>query len=326
MLRAVQNESFAPMFNSLPRVLIAVCTYKRPKMLEACLSSLLGQNTEMPYALLVVDNSWAKEGHIPFIHAQRSVHLVDMHYLCEPRRGIASARNAALRFARENGFSYLAFTDDDAVADSKWLEHLMNPDFAGAAFVQGRNIINYGDGIPQWQIPKFKPPRHGEGCIINRAATNNVLIGPALLKSGFWFDASLGLGGGEDSDFFRRACKAGFYGVKTNKALTFEAAHPERLTTKGQYYREFWKSAGDARWEVKYNGGWKRGLKRLPRALRATISGLFQIAWGGMRWIVNRDAGKRQILRGAKSVARGQGYLAGIVGYIPQAYEKTVGA
>ncbi|MDQ6805308.1 MAG: glycosyltransferase [Actinomycetota bacterium] len=97
---------------------VVVATRDRPAHLRSCLRSLL----ELDYPdceILVVDNA-------PTSTATRELVAGDefrerITYLCEDRRGLASAHNLGL--ARANG-DFVAFTDDDVTADRLWLLEL----------------------------------------------------------------------------------------------------------------------------------------------------------------------------------------------------------
>jgi len=97
---------------------VAVCTRERPEDLSRCLASLQ-KLIDSGQELLVVDNC-------PLTQATKQV--VDAHpavrYVCEPRRGLNNARNRALREATGE---IVAFVDDDAMVDPRWLVHLLKP-------------------------------------------------------------------------------------------------------------------------------------------------------------------------------------------------------
>src|ERR1700753_2057727 len=83
------------------QIAVAVCTYKRPVMLRACLASLQDAGA----AVLVINN----DPHTPDLGELPGNPTV-VH---EKARGIANARNRALREAQARGYRYLAFIDDD---------------------------------------------------------------------------------------------------------------------------------------------------------------------------------------------------------------------
>lgn len=323
-----RNESFRPMYASLPNVLISVCTFERPKMLETCLLSLIGQKTNYGFlhSIAVIDNDPAGSAHRVFANISQQVpDILPMHYLHERTRGIARARNKALNFARENGFTHVAFIDDDEIAMPDWLFNLMHSDYAGVHMVAGKRNMDFSR-IPAWAQPKHKKPDgFMEGQRLSIAATNNLLIGPELINSPIRFNERLGLGGGEDTEFTQEAVRQGYQIRYTKRAVTVEYAHPARMTIRGQAYRTFWITAANLSLEIKRKGWLGACPKCIPTIIGSWFHGPALIAIGCLLIPFNGHKGRKLILRGAKLLAKGQGYLAGLVGYTPQVYAKTVG-
>ncbi len=96
------------------RLAIAVCTRDRPGSLSRCLDRLLGNAVEAE--VLVVDNAprTADTARVVDEVAQRGL---GVRRVVEPRPGLSRARNRALV---ETDADYVAFTDDDVLADSDW--------------------------------------------------------------------------------------------------------------------------------------------------------------------------------------------------------------
>jgi glycosyltransferase involved in cell wall biosynthesis len=117
-----------------PEITVVVCTRERPAGLEACLKSLLSQ--EYPnFSILVVDNDPQSDASASVV-AKLSSESVAIHYIVEPRRGLAWARNRALQSV-SSGIA--AWVDDDEVADPFWLAELARGfvDHPEAAAVSG---------------------------------------------------------------------------------------------------------------------------------------------------------------------------------------------
>ncbi|WP_329490675.1 glycosyltransferase family 2 protein [Kitasatospora sp. NBC_01246] len=100
-----------------PLVSVIVCTRGRPTLLGDSLSALL--RTDYPATeFLVVDNAPEDDATERLIRALGPDRL---RYLREPVPGLARARNRGLSAARGE---YVAFTDDDALADPGWVSAL----------------------------------------------------------------------------------------------------------------------------------------------------------------------------------------------------------
>ncbi|HEY3230197.1 MAG TPA: glycosyltransferase, partial [Roseiflexaceae bacterium] len=102
------SESFAT---------VAVCTHDRAHSLGATLDSLLRQ-TYRNFEILVVDNAPSDETTACLVQ----IHYPEVRYVCEAQPGLDRARNRAI--AEAHG-EFIAYIDDDAIADSGWLSALI---------------------------------------------------------------------------------------------------------------------------------------------------------------------------------------------------------
>jgi GT2 family glycosyltransferase len=97
---------------------VAICTRERPEDLARALQAAT-RLQPCPSAVLVVDNN-------PMTARTREVvaGFQGVRYVREDRPGLDAARNRALA---EACTPILAFTDDDALPETDWLEHLLPP-------------------------------------------------------------------------------------------------------------------------------------------------------------------------------------------------------
>ncbi len=113
---AARNRAFEPLSNAYtPMVSVVVCTREHPDVLERQLNSIA--LLDYPnFETIVIDNAPKTDGtknvcaKFPFV---RRVH--------EPRPGLDYARNTGWQVARGE---IVAYTDDDAVVDPRWLTAL----------------------------------------------------------------------------------------------------------------------------------------------------------------------------------------------------------
>jgi len=105
----------------LPRISVVVCTCGRDVFLTEALLSLTGQSLpEEQYEIIVVENGpVGKAKEIVQDFQKKSVHIT---YLYEPLQGLSRAKNAGVKKASGK---YLAFMDDDAIADKLWLANIL---------------------------------------------------------------------------------------------------------------------------------------------------------------------------------------------------------
>lgn len=327
MLNLVTVESIRQ--NGLKLAVVAICTHKRPKMLEKCLMSLLAQ--DIPKGIIVhyviVDNDAAESGRPSYI---KFTNLCShwSTYIVQPKRGIAAARNSARAYAIESDADYLLFIDDDEQADSKWIAGLLHPDYLDTPILFGLNIMDYADSIPAWARPtKFKFPAEGSS---KSMGAGNVRLSRAAFEP-HAFNENLELGGGEDGELFMRFKRWEFDMRTTKRAITYETAHPARHTISGIMDRAHWISAANMREEMIDKGRARIIAKRAPSMVFCFPVAIGQFIFGGLYLTIASIAGKettrarRHMLRAGKTLAVAAGRWDAICKRVPQSYAHTVG-
>jgi succinoglycan biosynthesis protein ExoM len=296
-------------------------------MLERCLRSLSDQHLppELQVSIIVVDNdpagsAWQEvtdyAGAAPF----------DVRYVHEPKRGIATARNAAIDAALRSGADWIAFIDDDEWAASDWIAKLMAPEYRDTPILAAPVMPVYPDGASFWclRTPKRLKPEE-EGKRVKTATSGNVRFSAEIVKAGIRFNERLRLMGGEDQEFFSAAHRAGFVIRKTLRAIAYETAHPERLTYRGQVKRAYWCAASDMRRDAVLRG-WPWTITRKAHTIPFNIvAGTTEIVVSPLFLIGGRLAFKKRAVAGGKKVAKGIGRAAGMFGVMPQPYRVVVG-
>ena len=104
------------------RVSVIVCTVNRPELLRKAIRSLVDQTLDAThYEILVVDNGSANgTRRVPFEEFDT---VRNLHHISESVQGLSRARNAGWRSAAGE---YVAYLDDDATADARWIETLLH--------------------------------------------------------------------------------------------------------------------------------------------------------------------------------------------------------
>ncbi|WP_329399482.1 glycosyltransferase family 2 protein [Streptomyces melanogenes] len=105
----------------LPRASVVVATRERAGQLARALDSLLAQD-HPDYEIVVVDNNPVTAQTRELVEGSYAAHGV--RYVREPVPGLAAAHNRGVAVAEG---TILAFTDDDVVADPRWLSALAAP-------------------------------------------------------------------------------------------------------------------------------------------------------------------------------------------------------
>lgn len=94
-----------------------ICTRNRERFLAKCLDSILRQSLPREdYTILVIDNG-STDGTADILREYEAEQGV--RWLQEPVVGLSRARNTALKNVQTD---YLGYIDDDAVAESGWME------------------------------------------------------------------------------------------------------------------------------------------------------------------------------------------------------------
>jgi succinoglycan biosynthesis protein ExoM len=218
----------------------AVCipTFHRPDGLARLLGGM--QNLEFHKAprpdirVVVVDNDAEGSGAEAF-HSVMGGSAIEAAYFVEPTRGVSVARNAALRHAQ--GADFVAFTDDDAVPDSRWLDELLYVQRESSAdIVVGRIESYFVDPPPRWieEGGYYRRRRHVNGTVIDHVDTANVLLTRQLLDrlgGHGWqvFDERLALRGGADAFLGKQAVREGFKIVWADDAVVHEWLPPAKV-------------------------------------------------------------------------------------------------
>lgn len=207
---------------------IAVCTRERPNFLRACLERVY-RAAGKDYEVLVVDNAPRSDAteRVVDLFADRGMWI---RRVVEHRPGLSRARNRALVSANTD---YVAFTDDDALADSRWPHELH------CGFSAGESVAVVTGIVPPAQIEtkaqalfekKLKwsnnltpetfsmEHRRNYPWIFPYSAGNlgtgaNFAVDRRVVLEMGGFDEALGAGtrtrGGEDMEMFVRVLRAG---------------------------------------------------------------------------------------------------------------------
>ena len=222
----------------LPQVTIVVCTFNRADPLREAVASLRALQTggRFTYEVLIVDN--ASTDHTPQVAADLSAAAgAPVRRIVESRKGVASARNRGVREARGE---WIAFFDDDQLADPRWLAELLDlaerkslrctggavhlrlpggcrRDLAGMC----RVLLGETRGMPR-EMPYNRRQAPGAG---------NLLLHKTVFDEVGLFDESL-TSGGEDTDLFRRIRAARIDAWYTPAAIVHHIIPAQRLESR----------------------------------------------------------------------------------------------
>jgi succinoglycan biosynthesis protein ExoM len=219
---------------------ICVCTFRRPQ-LEDCLRSLFSQAIPegVEARILVSDNDETRSAQALVSRLAQDAPL-PVVYLHSPSRNISIARNACLA---AQAADFVAFIDDDETASPQWLSELLSTaETSGAEIVVGPVQAKYAEDAPAWMR---RADLHSTypvtvGGEIRTGYTCNVLMDMrSTALAGRWFNIARGRTGGEDTEFFDAAHRAGGRIDYAPKAIVEEIVTPERATLGWLMRRRF---------------------------------------------------------------------------------------
>jgi glycosyltransferase involved in cell wall biosynthesis len=285
-----------------PLLSIIICTYNRAALLEKCLDSIMGQESDLKdYEFIVVDNNSTDNT------SALALGFVDklpyLKYVIEEKQGLSNARN---RGAEEAKGQYLAYIDDDAKLSSSYLLSVKKtinenqPDILG-----GPVYPYYSSPKPRWFKDKFEIRKHEETSgfsTICRVSGGNFIIKREILFSLGMFDPEFGIVGntlklGEEAkvlDDYRRMTPKDKHRVYYDLDCFIEHYVPEFKMRAGYVLRRHYLSG-------------KTAMILTPRSTSKVILELpLRVVWYAFRGIADRD-----IIGGMRNICFQIGLLAG---------------
>lgn len=224
-----------------PRISVIIPARNEAGSITACLSSLLSQDIDEDFEIVVVDNGSSDA-------TAELVSSFPVRLVPEPRPGRSTARNAGIRAARGD---VLAFTDADCVPRTSWLRELLrgSSDPGCGCFVgeitmsEPSNIISRychdRELICQLRLLSQTMPVAATGNIAYRREVFGTI---GLFDEAFTF--------GEDGDLFWRMVRSERFRYRYNPDAVVAHRHPARL---GEFIRRsFHEGEGLTRFRRKH--------------------------------------------------------------------------
>jgi glycosyltransferase involved in cell wall biosynthesis len=222
-------------------VSVIICTYDRAEMLRQALESVIFLETDgdFYYEIIIVDNG-STDATQTVVQEIIKKSSVPIKCIFEPTHGISQARNRGIKEAKGE---WIAFFDDDQLAEHNWLRELFT--FAnkkGAHCVGGSRELCLSSEELSGLSPitrmilgeTFGQNEPGRCQRKSYPSCGNVLIRRDVFDMVGQFDETL-LRGGEDTDFFRRVRMAHLETWYTPKALVHHMVPRYRLSTEYLY-------------------------------------------------------------------------------------------
>ena len=219
-------------------IAVVIATYLRPVRLRQLLQSILDQDWCGPFLTIVVDND-------PNGSAQAVVKDVmpAATYEIESTPGIAACRNLGISLALSGQPDFLAFIDDDEVAQPDWLSALFSTiRDSGADASTGKvvYVVPADTPIHIRKVGYFQTVDRAEGSLVKYVATNNTLVDARWFRGavGYRFNEDFSMSGGSDLELFLRMQRAGAVLVWSSSAVVRTLVPRERLRREWIHKRE----------------------------------------------------------------------------------------
>jgi glycosyltransferase involved in cell wall biosynthesis len=241
-----------------PVVSIILCTHDRVRYLATAIGSIETQGVSKEfYETIVVDNA-SSDATRDFV-CSRASQDSSLRWIPEPIIGLSHARNTGIRAARGR---YLAFIDDDAIAEPGWLAGILlafdacGPEVGCVA----------GKVIPIWDAPR-PPWLHDELlgyiCAFDHSPAAswlndhqypygaNVVYNKEALQRVGGFSTELGRKGNsllsnEENLVHRQLKRFGYRTYYDPRISVRHHVHSERLTKSWFRRRLYWQGVSDA--------------------------------------------------------------------------------
>ena len=200
---------------------VVIPTYNRPRQLSACLAALAEQtHPSGGFEVIVVDDG----GCVPLdsiVHPFRD-HL-KVHLLRQVNAGPATARN---RGAGSASGRYVAFTDDDCLPDTHWLEFFERRFQEVPQRLLGGNTVNARSGnhfseASQHLIAYLYDYYGADDSRTAFFASNNMAIPLDVFHEIGGFDTSFPFAAGEDREFCDRWHAEGLPSAYVSDAVVY---------------------------------------------------------------------------------------------------------
>jgi GT2 family glycosyltransferase len=206
-------------------VSVVVVTYNRAKDVNEAVNSLLNQSAE-PLEIIVVD-----DGSIPPVKLDFRSDRLRLIRL-DQEIGVSSARNFGVKTAQGD---YIAFMDDDAIADYQWLKKI-RMGFETAQIVGGQIKPLFIVPPPDWWTQEDFGVCAGVGNISSKDFHGcNMAVKADVFATVGFFNPNLGRKNGkllslEENDFFERSKQKGFIFEFVEAAVVTHKVPAKRMT------------------------------------------------------------------------------------------------
>lgn len=311
------------------KIIINICTFKRPEMLKSCLDSLMLQPLPADWVVevLIVDND-ADESAKTIIESYQTKSAFPIHYFCEQNQGIPFARNRGCQESLAKNADWILFMDDDETADPNWFMayHNAMEKYQGDVYSGPVRYI-FPDDYADW-LGNKGDTETPDGTLKKRASTNNALVRKNVFEPNGYnlaFDIDMTFTGGSDTDFFIRYEKMGGKIIHVRNAMVAEDVIANRLTIAWRLSRQYRSSTNRVYVNKKIMGASRAILLALKEFFRHSLEGSIGLLISPVFIIKGKNIFKRKYYHALRHIAKGIGSLTGIFNMQPEPYKSPDG-
>lgn len=254
-------------------VSVVIPTYNRSALLSNAVRSVLAQDSQTPFEIVIVDNN-SQDDTPRVARALMDEHPGRLHYVVETQQGNAHARNRGVQTAKG---AIIAFIDDDVTVEPNWLTSLKKVLDARAdlSFVGGRVLPEWTGTPPAWLTPEHWSPLalldYGpDELIIDVNSRRGLLTANIAFRKNVFAEVGTfsphlqrvknAIGSMEDTEFLLRVCRSGRKGIYSPDMIVRAPVEVERLT---KTYHRRWHTGHGHFYAVMRDSEWERSKFRL---------------------------------------------------------------
>ena len=294
-----------------PLISIVIPTYNRAELLRGALQSLVCQKTEGKFAfeIIVVDNASTDATIAVFEETVNNSPDVIIRYIYEKTPTHPDALN---RGVKESSGEWIAFFDDDELAEPEWLLELFNAALeTGARIIGGPVHLDLRQeelaklsSICRIVLREIRPYSDLHRYVgIELPGSGNALIAREVFNAVGMFDNSM-VTGSCDRDFVTRARLAGFDMWYTPKAVVRHHISKKRLLPEFFRWEQLKGGTQSAYYDFKYRGTGKMLFYCIARISKSLIINLPLIFIGWIRRDHRTVLGRKCLLWRAEGYTR----------------------
>ena len=290
------------------RVIVAIPTFRRPRMLARLLAALEKLDTEADVHVLVADNDAESHQGLDLCNGMVPAYRWPLRAVIAHQRGIAQVRNTLVAEAiADTKADFVCMIDDDEWPDPRWIEEMLAVQRrTGADALQGSILFESEHGGSH-STPDI---RGTTGPVAMLQGAGNIMLCAKRLRAMTppWFDPAFALTGGEDADFFMRLKTEGARFAWVDEARAYGDVPEARETLGWTLRRAYSHGNSDMIILLKYRPGLatrlREGGKILVTLLLSAPAALILAASPNRRTLplekLFRAAGKLSAMFGAR--------------------------